>query len=47
MKRNRVKMHGAEVMMTAVLVTVCGASGAGSVLNNIKESSTDMGQEDV
>ena len=47
MKRNRVKILGAAVMMTAVLVTGCGVSGAGTVQNNTSGSSTDIGQEEA
>lgn len=47
MKRNRVKILGAAVMMTAVLVTGCGVSGAGTVQNNTSGSSTDIGREEA
>ena len=47
MKRNRVKILGAAVMMTAVFVTGCGVSGAGTVQNNTSGSSTDIGQEEA
>ena len=46
MKRNRVKILGAAVMMTAVLVTGCGVSGAGTVQNNTSGSSTDAGVQE-